>query len=465
MDKISFSLENIGINLPYNIEAEQAVIGAALLKADCLPQLVEKLRPEYFYSEKNGEIFGELLRLFASGSAIDFVTVLSAVINAGIFTTQDEAKVYLTGVAETVPSISNIDAYADLVYEKHLVRRLMNAAKDILAQAGEEADAAVLLEAAEQKIYEIRAGRDNNAMQPISTSIIEAYEQLRRISGPDKDKYLGVPTGFTYLDKMLTGLGRSDLIILAARPAMGKTSFALNIATNIAKKQRVPVAVFSLEMTKDQLTTRILSSEAGVDSQKLRMGTLTGDDWAVLAQAGEVLAQTHIFLDDTSSITVPEMKAKIRRLNQDPQKPDVGVVIIDYLQLMSSAKRTESRVQEVSEITRSLKIMAKELNVPILCLSQLSRNTERGTGRDRRPMLSDLRDSGSIEQDADSVMFLYREAYYKNREDDDNDEEVRDDIAECIIGKNRHGEVGTVKLGWDGAHTKFLNIEYSHDEY
>ena len=257
---------------------------------------------------------------------------------------------------------------------------------------------------------------------------------------------------------MLTGLGRSDLIILAARPGMGKTSFALNIATNVAKRQKIPVAIFSLEMTKDQLTSRILSSEAAIDSQKLRTGTLSGQDWVDLAQASDVLAQAPIYMDDTSAITVPEIKAKVRRLNQDPARPDVGLVVIDYLQLMNSGKRSDSRVQEISDITRNLKIMAKELNVPIICLSQLSRNTERSSNRDHKPMLSDLRDSGSIEQDADSVLFLYREAYY------DTEGQADATTAECIIAKNRHGEVGSVQLGWDGAHTRFMNVEFTHND-
>ena len=458
MDNLSLTFENMGVRLPYSMDAEQAVLGAALLQSDCIPTLVEKLRPEHFYARQNGEIFSELVRLFTGGAAIDFITVLNAVVSAGTFATGDEAKVYLTGLAETVPSISNVEYYANIVYEKYLVRQLMGAAKDILEQTAEEPDADILLESAEQKIYEIRSGRDQSAMQPISSTIIDTYNTLQKISGPDREKYLGIPTGFTYLDKMLTGLGRSDLIILAARPGMGKTSFALNIAVNVAKKQKTPVAIFSLEMTKEQLTSRIFSSEAAIDSQKLRTGTLAGQDWVDLAQASDILAQSPIFMDDTSAITVPEIKAKVRRLNQDPAKPDVGLVVIDYLQLMNSGKRTDSRVQEISDITRNLKIMAKELNVPIICLSQLSRNTERSSNRDHRPMLSDLRDSGSIEQDADSVLFLYREAYYDTEGQSDTT------TAECIIAKNRHGEVGTVSLGWDGAHTRFMNVEYSHHD-
>ena len=461
MDKVSLSLESMGVNMPYSMEAEQAVLGAALLAgSDCVPQLVEKLRPEYFYSRQNGEIFAQLTNLFTAGRAIDFVTVLGAVVNAGVFQNEEEAKVYLTSLAETVPAISNIPDYAEIVYNTYLVRQLMNAARDIIADTGEETDADVLLEAAEQKIYAIRSGRDQSAMQPISRTILETYNHLQEISGPDRDKYLGIPTGFTYLDKMLTGLGRSDLVILAARPGMGKTSFALNIAVNVARKQNLPVAIFSLEMTKDQLTSRILSSEAMIDSQKLRMGTLEEDDWVSLARASNTLAQTSIFMDDTSAVTVPEIKAKVRRLNQDPSRPPISLIVIDYLQLMNSGKRVESRVQEISDITRNLKIMAKELNTPILCLSQLARSTERRTGTDKRPMLSDLRDSGSIEQDADSVLFLYREAYY-----DMDGQDTDDTVAECIVAKNRHGETGTVKLGWDGTHTRFLNVDFSRDEY
>ncbi|WP_367925040.1 replicative DNA helicase [uncultured Ruthenibacterium sp.] len=438
------------------MEAEQAVLGAAILEAEIIPQMVENLRPEMFYARQNGEIFSEIVRLFTSSAPVDFVTLLAAVQDAGIFSTEEEAKVYLTQIAETVPSLSHVNTYIKIIGEKYRIRQLMQAAKTILEQSAEEPDADMLLESAEQKIYEIRSGRDSNALTPISSVIIDTYAHLQEISGPNKEKYLGIPTGFTYLDKMLTGgLGRSDLMILAARPGMGKTSFALNIATNVAKKRKIPVAVFSLEMTKDQLVSRILSSEAGISSQAFRTGELSTNDWEFLARASEVLARSHMYLDDTSNITIPEMKAKIRRVNQDPSKPDIGVIIIDYLQLMSTGKRTESRVQEISEITRNLKIMAKELNVPIIALSQLSRSAEKNR-TDHRPMLSDLRDSGSIEQDADEVLFLYREAYYDKEEGDSA-------MAECIVAKNRHGEVGTVNLAWDGAHTRFTDVDYAHD--
>ena len=457
------NLESMGVNLPYNMQAEQSVLGAALLQADIIPELVELLRPEMFYARQNGQIFAEMVRLFTAGQTVDFVTLLDAVTGEGVFESADAAKVYLTGLAETVPSISNVQAYAKIVQEKYLVRQLMGAAKDILEQSGEEPDADLLLESAEQKIYEIRSGRDTSALTSISSVIVDTLVNLQKIAGPDRDKYAGIPTGFTYLDTVLTGMGRSDLIILAARPGMGKTSFALNIATNVAKKQKIPVAIFSLEMTKDQLTNRILSAEAGIDSQAFRTGKLKEEDWDDLARASEMLHDAPIYMDDTSGITIPEVKAKIRRINQDPSRPDIGLVIIDYLQLMTSGRRTENRVQEISDITRNLKIMAKELNVPVIALSQLSRSAEKATGRsDHRPQLSDLRDSGSIEQDADVVLFLYRQAYYNSHQDGAEEQQADERTAECIVAKNRHGETSTVQLGWDGAHTRFMNLDFSH---
>ena len=457
------NLESMGVNLPYSMQAEQSVLGAALLQADIIPELVELLRPEMFYARQNGQIFAEMVRLFTAGQTVDFVTLLDAVTGEGVFESADAAKVYLTGLAETVPSISNVQAYAKIVQEKYLVRQLMGAAKDILEQSGEEPDADLLLESAEQKIYEIRSGRDTSALTSISSVIVDTLVNLQKIAGPDRDKYAGIPTGFTYLDTVLTGMGRSDLIILAARPGMGKTSFALNIATNVAKKQKIPVAIFSLEMTKDQLTSRILSAEAGIDSQAFCTGKLKEKDWDDLARASEILHDAPIYMDDTSGITIPEVKAKIRRINQDPSRPDIGLVIIDYLQLMTSGRRTENRVQEISDITRNLKIMAKELNVPVIALSQLSRSAEKATGRsDHRPQLSDLRDSGSIEQDADVVLFLYRQAYYNSHQDGAEEQQADERTAECIVAKNRHGETSTVQLGWDGAHTRFMNLDFSH---
>ena len=450
------NLESVGINQPFNMQAEQSVLGAVLLKPDTLTDLVEIIKPEMFYTRQNAQIWSEMLRLFTNDQTIDFVTLLDAVISDGVFPSADEAKVYLTGLAETVPSISNVKAYAQIVQEKYLVRQLMDVAKDILQDAGDEPDADLLLENAEQRIYEIRSGRDSSALTPLSSSMVETLTNLQKISGPDADKYKGIPTGFRLLDTVLTGLGRGDLIILAARPGMGKTSFALNIATRVAMQQKVPVAIFSLEMTKEQLTNRILSAEAGIDSQAFRTGALRAEDWEYLALATEKLHDAPIYMDDTSGITITEMKAKIRRVNQDPTRPNVGLIVIDYLQLMHvGGRHMDNRVQEVAEISRSLKIMAKELNVPVVCLSQLSRASEQRS--DKRPMLSDLRESGAIEQDADIVMFIYRDDYY-------DDESENKNIAEIIIAKNRHGATGTIELQWVGQYTTFSNPDRIHEE-
>ncbi len=456
--EVNISLESLGLSPPYSMEAEQAVLGAAIIDSNLVSGMT-RLRPEMFYSRQNGEIFAQIMRLSNANLPIDFVTLLAAVQDAGIFASEDDAKVYMTQLAEMVPALSSFDTYVKIIAERYRVRQLMQAAKDILESTAQETDADILLEKAEREISQIRGGQNASALTHISSVILDTYAHLQEIGGPNRDKYLGIPTGFTYLDTMLTGLGRSDLIILAARPGMGKTSFALNILTNIAKRQNLGVAMFSLEMTKDQLVNRILSGEAAIHSQAFRTGNLTDENWTDLARASEILAQTNIYLDDTSQITVAEMKAKIRQINMDPKRHDIDVVIIDYLQLMSTGRRTENRVQEISEITRNLKIMAKELNVPIIALSQLSRSAEKNR-TDHRPMLSDLRDSGSIEQDADSVLFLYRDEYYNKDEDSGSSDGIAQ--AECIVAKNRHGETGTAYLMWDGAHTRFTNPDYSH---
>ena len=449
---LNLSLESLGVNLPYSMEAEQAVLGAAILDADIIPKMVETLRPEMFYARQNGEIFSEIVRLFTGSAPVDFVTLLAAVQDAAVFETEDAAKVYLTQLAETVPSLSHTDTYVKIIAEKYRVRQLMNAAKTILEQTGEETDADLLLESAEQKIYEIRSGRDSTALTPISSVIIDTYAHLQEISGPNKDKYLGIPTGFNYLDTMLTGLGRSDLIILAARPGMGKTSFALNVALNVAKSEKKTVAMFSLEMSREQLATRLLSSEACVENTRLVTGSLRETDWEKIAAAAGVLNRVDIRIDDNPMLSVADMNAKCRRIDS------LGLVVIDYLQLMTSAsggRSGENRQQVVSEMSRMLKVMAKELNVPVICLSQLSRANEKRD--DKRPMLSDLRESGAIEQDADIVMFLYRDDYY-------NEDSEKRNIAECIVAKNRHGETGKVELRWMPEYTTFATLENRYDE-
>ena len=447
------NLESVGINLPYNMQAEQSVLGAVLLKPETLTDLVEIIRPEMFYARQNAQIYSEMLRLFTSDQTIDFVTLLDAVISDGVFPSADEAKVYLTGLAETVPSISNVKAYAQIVQEKYLVRQLMGVAKDILQDAGDEPDADLLLENAEQRIYEIRSGRDSSALTPLSSSMVETLTNLQKISGPDADKYKGIPTGFRLLDTVLTGLGRGDLIILAARPGMGKTSMGLNVAVNAAKASRKTVAVFSLEMSREQLVTRLLAGEGLIDNTRLVTGNLRESDWVRIAEGASTLSRLDIRIDDNPLLTVADMNAKCRRLD------DLGLVVIDYLQLMTSAGGKgysgENRQQAVSDISRMLKIMAKELQVPVLCLSQLSRANEKRD--DKRPMLSDLRESGAIEQDADIVMFLYRDDYY-------NSDSEKRNIAECIVAKNRHGETGKVELRWLPEYTSFGTLENRYQE-
>ena len=458
MDQLEIALEGLGINQPFSIEAEQAVLGAAIIDPELVSAIVEQVKSEYFYVKQNRLIFNEILTLFMANTPSDFVTVVDAVVSAKIFSAENEAKVYLAQLADTVPSLSNIIFYAKILKDKYMIRSLMDTAGEIIRRTQDSADADLLLESAEQKIYALRQGKDTQSLKHISDAAAKSFDRLRKLSGKDKEKYQGIPTGFRFLDDKLGKMGRSDLVILAARPGMGKTSFALNIASNIAGTQKLPVAIFSLEMSNEQLTERILSSQAGISSNSLRTGDIQLAEWDIITNAIGQIADYPIYMDDTPNITVSDMKAKIRRLNQNPETPNVGVVIVDYIQLMSTGKRSDNRVQEISEITRNLKIMAKELDVPIIALSQLSRSAEKGSGRDGRPQLSDLRDSGSIEQDADVVLFLYRDAYYNKSEDADQT------LAECIIAKNRHGESGTIPLSWDGAHTRFYDVDFTHND-
>lgn len=456
MNQFETALENVGITQPYSMDAEQAVLGTAIIDPDSTSRIMELVKPEYFYSRQNRGIFEQISRLFLANIPSDYITVVNAVSLAGIFNSDNDAKVYIASIAETVPSISNLDYYINILKENHVKRQLMGVAQSILKEVGATQDVDLLIEGAEQRIYDLRQGKDVRTLRPIAAAASESFKRLHDLSGPDREKYLGVPTGYSYLDYKLGKMGKSDLIIIAARPGMGKTSFALNIATNVAMYQKIPVAIFSLEMSSTQLTDRLLSSYAGVSNQSLRTGEI--EEWDAITGALDRIASMPIYVDDTPDITVADMKRKIRRLNREPGTGNVGLIVVDYIQLMSSGKRNENRVQEISDITRNLKIMAKEFDVPVIALSQLSRSAEKRTGSSGRPQLSDLRDSGSIEQDADSVMFLYREAYYKK-------DEARDQTsAECIIAKNRHGETGTVNLAWDGAHTRFYDLDYQHNE-
>ena len=426
-------------NLPYSLEAEQSVLGALLLEPDRIAVVLEQVsRPEMFYRRQHQELFSILIGMFNLSRTIDFITVLDEVVRGEVFDSAENAKLYLS-------------EYCRIVKEKYYLRSLITACGDIVARARDgEYAAEQVLEYAEQRVYDIRQGRDDTALAKMDSVIIETYDRLLKMTGEDKEQYLGLRSGFSQLDKMLGGLNRSDLILLAARPGMGKSSFAMNVALNVARRYpQKEVVMFSLEMSNEQLVSRAMSSEARIESHKLRVGQLTADEWVQLASCADVLSRMNFYFSDAAGVTVNDIKARLMRLK------NLGLVVIDYLQLMSTGKRSENRVQEISQLTRGLKIMAKELDVPILLLSQLSRAAEQRQGH--KPMLSDLRDSGSIEQDADIVLFLYREDYYEEDTEDRND-------AQCIVAKNRHGSTGDVDLRWIGQYTRFEDVEKYRDE-
>lgn len=444
-----------GGRLPYSVEAEQAVLGSILIDPKAFHEVAPLVKTDYFYIPQHREIYTAIASMFELSQTMDFVSLLERLKRDGVY---DEAggKAYLTQLVQAVPSAQNVLTYVSIIRERYYARALMTVAQDILKEIHENAvDSGALLDTAEQRIYEIRQGREISGLTHIKQVIeTETYDRLSKMNDPEtREDYIGIPSGIGDLDRMITGLNKSDLIILGARPGMGKTSFALNIARNVAVNAGKTVCFFSLEMTRDQLAQRMLSSEAGVKSEKLRTGDLDNDEWTRLAQAGENLSKAEIYFDETSAITVPEMKAKLRRMKK------VDLVIVDYLGLMKAAKSTENRVQEVSEITRTLKIMAKELKVPVLVCAQLSRGTET-KGKSHKPMLADLRESGSIEQDADIVLFLYRESYYDSEKTDDQD--LSDQTqSQCIVAKNRHGETGKIDLHWDGQFTRFTSYDSS----
>ena len=424
---------------PYSVEAEQAVLGSILIDPKCLADIATNIKEDYFFLPQHREIYAVVSAMFELNQVIDFVSLLEQLKKNG---TYDEAggKAYVL-------------TYVAIMRERYYARSLLNAAQSIIKDINEnEKDSDKLLEEAEQRIYEIRQGREVTGLTHIRQVIeAETYDRLSKMNDPEtREDYIGIPCGIGDLDIITTGLNKTDLIILGARPGMGKTSFALNIARNVAVNGGKTVCFFSLEMSRDQLAQRMLSSEAGIKSEKLRTGELSADEWTRLAQAGDHLSKAEIYFDETSTITVGEMKAKLRRMKK------VDLVIIDYLGLMKSARNIDNRVQEVSEITRNLKIMAKEINVPIIACAQLSRATE-AKGKSHKPALADLRDSGSIEQDADIVLFLYRETYYDSERKEDEDQSDPNK-AECIVAKNRHGETGSIELHWDGQYTRFTSV-------
>ena len=440
--------------LPHSVEAEQAVLGSILIDPRCVSEVIDKLRADDFYIRQNKEIYETIYAMFNYSLTIDPVTVLENMRKNGYYD-ENQSRGYILQLMDTTPTAANVGDYIDILKDKTLLRQVAEAASGLLAMVQEGSGTGQdILEAAEQRVYAIRQGRSFQGLVPISQVIIDVYSRLEELAASDS-AIPGLSTGLRDLDRAISGLNNSDLILLAARPGMGKTSMALNILLDTGKRSGKKVAFFSLEMSREQLALRLISSECFVDNKKLVTGKLTDDDWESVAAAADSLNRSTILIDDNSGVTVADILAKCRRVE------DLGLIVIDYLQLMQSAggksgNRGENRQQIVSDISRSLKIMAKDLNVPVLCLSQLSRANE--SRQDKRPMLSDLRESGAIEQDADIVLFLYREGYYNADTENPN-------LAECIIAKNRHGETGKVDLQWTPEFTTFTDMEWRREEY
>ena len=440
--------------MPNSLEAEQAVLGSMLIDARCVPEVIEKLRPEDFYNQQNRDIYDTIYAMFNFSETIDPVTVLDKMRQNGVFD-PDHSRSYILQLMEVTPTAANVAEYMEIVKDKSLLRRIAETAADLTGMIQEGTGTAQeVLDTAEQRIYAIRQGRASQGLTPISSVVLDVLDRLEELSKRDS-AIPGLSTGLGDVDRAISGLNNSDLILLAARPGMGKTSFALNILLQVGKYSGKTAVFFSLEMSREQLAMRLLSNEAFVDNKKLVTGRLDDRDWDNVGVAAASLGHSKILIDDNPSLSVADMNAKCRRVD------NLGLVVIDYLQLMQSAGGKqrysgENRQQVVSDMSRALKIMAKELNVPVICLSQLSRGPE--SRQDKRPMLSDLRESGAIEQDADIVMFLYRDDYY-------NEDSETPNLAECIIAKNRHGETGKVDLQWLPEYTTFSSIDRTHQEY
>ena len=437
---------------PHSPQAEQAVLGSMLIDPDCIKDVMDKLRPEDFYLRANRDIFETIYHMFVYSRPIDGVTVAGEMEKAGVY--NDNTRDYLLQLMDVTPTSANVMEYVQIVLDKSLMRQVASAAGSISAMVLDGAgDAGAMLEAAEQKVYAIRRGRSAQNMVPVSMVLEDVMAHLAELTASGGKTLPGLSTGLSAVDAKINGLNKSDLLLLAARPGMGKTSMALNVALSAARESGKTVAIFSLEMSKEQLVTRLIASEGLVENTRLVTGNLRESDWQRIAEAASSLSRMDIRIDDNPLLTVADMNAKCRRLD------NLGLVVIDYLQLMTSAGGKgysgENRQQAVSDISRMLKIMAKELQVPVLCLSQLSRANEKRD--DKRPMLSDLRESGAIEQDADIVLFLYRDDYY-------NSDSEKRNVAECIVAKNRHGETGKVELRWMPEYTAFGTLENRYDD-
>ena len=445
--------------MPVSIEAEQALLGSIIVNPDSFDKIGGMISAEDFYLDEHKHIFTAFLKMYSQSKTIDVVTLVNALVEQG---DRDEAGgiQYITLIAESVPSVANIKDYAKIVKDKSTLRRLIGICEEINNDAYTESDVRTIVDSAEQRIFDISHNNDTKEFRHIRDVLQNVYKDIEQLS-ETKGAVSGAKTGFSGLDRMLIQMGKGDLVIVGARPGMGKTSFALNIATNVAKITKKSVAIFSLEMSAEQLVTRIISSEALVDSHSLRTGQLRPEDWDNIADVISSLSGCDIYIDDTSAITTTEMKSKLRRLH------NLGLVVVDYIGLMQTTANTDNRAQQVGEISRNLKIMAKDFGIPIVCCAQLNRGTESRPGAGKRPTLADLRDSGSIEQDADIVLFLYRDEYYKDisgAQSDDASAAESANTAEVIVAKNRHGSVGNVKMGWIGQFTKFRTLEEDYGQ-
>ncbi len=431
---------------PHDDEAEQAVLGSMLTDSDAVVSAVEVLKSEDFYRSDNSTIFDAIMNIYGKGEPIDIITLKDELTSMGKLEAVGGLE-YLAGLPDKVPTTANANKYVKIVEEKSLLRELIKTANELIQMGySQNEDIETIMDGAEKKIFDIMQKKSQKGYESIKDILVDSFSELQELYNK-KQHITGVPSKFIDLDNKTAGFHKSELILIAARPAMGKTAFALNIATNAAVSANTPVVVFSLEMSKEQCANRILCAQAMVDSGKVQKGEIDDEEWTKLAMAsGELSESAGIFIDDTPGITVAEIRAKCRKLKIEK---DIGLIVIDYLQLISGSGKSSSREQEIAEISRSLKILAKEINVPVIALSQLSRAPEART--DHRPMLQDLRESGSIEQDADLVMFIYREDYYNPQAEQTN-------VSEIIIAKNRSGPVGTVKLLWMPNYTKFENM-------
>lgn len=446
--------ELLELQVPHSTLAEQSVLGSMLIDGACIPDVMERLRPDDFYLQRNRTLFDVMFTMFNRFETIDSVTVVDRLKQTGHY--DENTTPYLSQLMLNTPTAANVLDYVNIVADKALLRRVGETAGELGELVRTEAGtAAQVLEMAEQRIYAIRQGRAARGMSHISAVMNEVWDTIKERQAQGGE-FTGISTGLIDLDRRISGLNNSDLIILAARPGVGKSSLAMNIAVEAAKHSGKSVAVFSLEMSRAQLGMRLVSTEALMDNKRLSTGRIAGEEeWGRVALAVASLSQAKMYLDDDASLSVADINAKCRRID------DLGLVIVDYLQLISSAggppRSSDNRQQIVSDMSRSLKLMAKELNVPVICLSQLSRANESRSANQRRPMLSDLRDSGAIEQDADIVLFIHRESYYEDDTENPN-------LAECIVAKNRHGETGTVQLEWRPEFTLFRNLAYQFDE-